>query len=201
MKSLAQFVRSTLTGGVMFLLPVVLVIVIIKKATEVLSKVVSPFSKWLPDNDIFLGMDGHNLIAIALLIIVCFFGGLLFRSRHTQKSINKLEEHVLTYIPGYTLIKSVTSDALHADTEVFLKPVIVKGEDSMNLGFLVEETEAGLCTVFIPEAPRFDSGEVKIVNVSQIQKLNVPNNHVTRSLRSFGRGALSWLDQPDRPSS
>lgn len=200
MKSLAQFVRSTLTGGVMFLLPVFLVVVIIKKATEILSKVVSPFSKWLP-NDIFFGLDGHNLIAIALLIIVCFFAGLIFRWKNAQKSINKLEEQVLTYIPGYTLIKSVTSDALHADTEVFLKPVIVKGEDSLNLGFLVEETEAGLCTVFIPEAPRFDSGEVKIVNVSQIKKLNVPNNHVTRSLRSFGKGALSWLDQSDRPSS
>jgi uncharacterized membrane protein len=193
MKSFLQFVRATLTGGIMFLLPVVLLVIIIKKATEVLSRVTAPISKWLP-RDIFFGLDGHNVIAVVLLIIVCFFGGLLFRWKHARKSINTLEEHVLTYVPGYALLKSVTSDALKADSEVFMKPVMVKNDDSLNIGFLVEETDAGLCTVFIPEAPRFDSGEVKIVHASKVKKLNVPNNYVTRSLRTYGRGASAWVD-------
>lgn len=192
MKALLHFLRATITGGILFLLPIVLILMILKKAVGYLSAIVAPFSEWLPDDFIF-GLDGHNLLAIVLLILLCFFAGLLFRSRLLQKAIASLEEHVLVYLPGYTLMKSVTVDALRADSPVFLKPVIVKEGDVHLLGFLVEEVAGDVCTVFIPEAPHFDSGDVRIVSASQVKKINVPINHVTKSLKNYGKGAAAWV--------
>lgn len=194
MKSFLQFLRATITGGILFLIPVILVIIILDKATDILSVLAAPLSKRLPDNLVF-GLDGSNLVAILLLIVICFIAGLFFRWKRAQKGIHALEERLLKFLPGYSLIKSLTADILHADAEVFLKPVMFKDEDSYSLGFLVEETKEGLCTVFIPEAPRCDSGEVKIVKAEQIQKLNVTNNQVVRSLRAYGKGVSSWIVQ------
>lgn len=194
MKSFLQFLRATITGGILFLIPVILLIIILDKATDILSVVASPFAKWLPDNLIF-GLDGSNLIAIFMLILICFVAGLFFRWKRAQKSIHTIEDRLLKYLPGYTLLKSFTADFLHADTEVFLKPIILKDEDSYSLGFLVDETEDGLCTVFVPEVPRCDSGDIKIVKADQIQKLNVPNNKWIGTLRTYGKGASSLINR------
>ncbi len=144
MKPLLQFLRATITGGILFLLPVVLILMILQKAIGVLSKVSAPFSGWLPEKSIF-GFTGQNLLGIIILVLLCFLAGLLFRSAWLQKGISSLEENVLTYLPGYTLMKSVTADALKADSPVFLKPVMVKDRDFHSLGFLVEESSDNIC--------------------------------------------------------
>lgn len=78
MKSFLSFIRTTITGGILFLLPVVLLIMIFAKALEILHKISAPLSEKLPV--IIFGLDGSNLVAIALLILICFLSDLLFRS-------------------------------------------------------------------------------------------------------------------------
>jgi hypothetical protein len=62
------------------------------------------------------------------------------------------------------------------------------------MGFLVEEVE-GSCTVFIPEMPKMDSGDAKIVPSSQVKRVNVPNNLAALSYRNYGKGAISWINK------
>lgn len=190
MKSFKQFIRDTLTGGILFLLPLVLLIMILNKAHVMLVKISAPFAKILPD--IILGFDGSSVLAIFLLIILCFLGGLLFRSSNVRRWITKFEENVLSYLPGYSMVKSITTDAIGQRDDQSLHSVLVQDGDAWNIGFLVEEGE-GWSTVFFPEAPRHDSGEVKIVPSSRVRKLDIPVNLVTKSLKSYGKGALAWM--------
>ncbi len=187
MKSILLFLRATLTGGVLFLLPVVLLIMILNKAHIVLVKISAPFAHRLPE--FIFGLDGHNVLAILFL---CFISGILFRSATVKGWIGKLEDNVLSFLPGYSMIKSITADAIGEKVEQSLHPVLVQDGDTWNIGFLVEEGE-GLCTVFFPEAPRHDSGEVKIVPASAVKKINVTANLAAKSLKSYGKGAIQWL--------
>jgi uncharacterized membrane protein len=155
----------------------------------VLQKVSDPLANRLPE--IIFGFDGSKLLAILLLIIVCFFSGLLFRSRRIRKWVVSLEENLLSFLPGYALIKSITSDAVGGDDDHNMTTVLVQDGEGWNIGFLVEEN-GELCTVFFPEAPKHDSGEVRIVPAATVKKMDVPSNRAARSLNRYGKGALQW---------
>jgi hypothetical protein len=73
-----------------------------------------------------------------------------------------------------------------------LQSIIIQDGEVYQLGFLVEELD-GYCTVFIPDAPRHDSGEVKILPSKLVKKLGVPVNKITHSLNGFGKGAISLI--------
>lgn len=190
MKPILSFLRDTLTGGILFLLPIVLILMVIGKAFVILEKIASPISDKLPT--IILGLNGSRLVAIALLILLCFLGGLLFRTQRVKGWISILEEHVLIYLPGYSLIKAVTVDAVGGVEEHNMKPAAIKDGDFWSLGFLVEEGER-MSTVFIPEAPRPESGEIKMVPKESVKKLDVSTNIFNRSIKNYGKGAEAWF--------
>lgn len=190
MKSLLNFIRTTITGGILFLLPVILLIMIFAKALEVLQKFSVPLSNELPE--IIFGLDGSNLIAIALLVLICFVSGLLFRSKLVKKWIKKLEDELLIHLPGYALIKSITADAVGKTSEEDMVPILIREEDSYNIAFLVEKGEK-LSTVFIPDAPRHDAGEVKIIPTDRIQKLDITAQKFTQSIKAYGKGSVKWV--------
>lgn len=190
MNSLNKFVLTTLTGGILFLLPAALVIILFNKAYQILLKISTPLQDRMPE--IILGLDGSNLVALLLLVIICFFSGLIFRSAWVRNNIHRLEDGLLSYVPGYTLIKSIVSDAIGENQETSMTTVLVRDGDMWNIGFLVEQV-GDLCTVFIPEAPRYDSGEVKIVPSELVKRTGITTNRASRSLKQYGKGASSWI--------
>src|SRR6478735_9788314 len=155
MKTLYRFIVNTFTGGILFLLPVTLLIMILAKINGFMLTISEPLAKRLPD--VFFGFDGSRLLAILLIVFVCFLGGLAFMAKLVRRLIGKLEGKVLSHIPGYTMFKSLAADTVGAEDEQELKTVVVQDGDSWELGFLIEE-ESGYCAVFFPEAPKVDSG-------------------------------------------
>lgn len=192
MKSFLQFVRTTLSGGILFLLPLVLLMGILNKAHEIFLKISKPLIGKLPN--LIGNFDLHNLIAILILVSVCFISGLLFKLKLTKRWVRRLEENVLSYLPGYALLKSIVAGAVGEEIEHGLSTVMVynQDEEAWGIGFLVEEGD-GLCTVFFPEAPRHDSGEVKIVPAANVKKVKVSSYKTAKSLKSYGKGAIQWL--------
>lgn len=189
MKSVLSFIRTTLTGGVLFLLPVILIVFLLKKAFEFIAPIAAPFSRFLPD--MFLGFDGSRLAAILLLVLLCFLGGLLFRSRRVQKWVQSLENNVLSYIPGYFLIKNVAADIVGSRDEHNMKPILVKEEDSYSIGFLVEEVD-GWSTVWLPETPKQDSGNAIIIPSDKVIRLDTNTFQLRHSLKVYGKGVIQW---------
>lgn len=190
MKSISSFLKHIFTGGILFLLPIVLILILLEKAHLMLLKISAPISNRLPD--IIFGFDGSSLIAILLLITICFLGGLLFRLARVKKAVRTLEENILSNIPGYSLIKSLTADAVGEQIDNKMQPVLIKDEETWSIGFLVEENEE-FGTVFKPEPPRGDSGEIKIIPKQSIQKLDISATKVSQIIKSFGKGAVHFV--------
>ena len=192
MKTILFFVRSTLTGGILFLLPAVLIYVLIEKGFAVLMKLSEPISRKMPT--VIFGLDGSKLVTLLILLMVCFFAGLLFRSKKVRDAVARLEDKVLVFIPGYILLKSITADAIGVKLDDKLTPILVQDGESWNLGFLVEEGSR-VSTVFLPDAPKHDAGEVKIVPTGNIRKLDIPNNQFTKSINTYGKGIIDYLPE------
>ena len=190
MNSLRKFIINTLTGGVFFLLPITVVLIILKKIHEALRLILKPVAARLPDD--MMGFDGPQTMAVLVLVIICFMSGLLFRSRKLRTFIEKLEDNFLSAIPGYTFVTNMVADKLNYKDDDAFKPVLVPQGESLAFGFLIEESD-GLSSVYVPGAPDFKSGSLQIFTSNQVERLDVPPIEVSRSLKRLGRDSLALV--------
>ncbi len=192
MNPFVSFIRTTFAGGILFLLPVALLLILLEKAGQITHKLIAPLDPLLPD--ILLGFDGSRLVVLLSLLGISFVAGLLFLSPRVQQWVAVLEDQVLVNVPGYALIKTLVSDTLGVHAHEALLPVLFSDGETWKPAFLVEENDRH-CTLFCPDAPKHDSGEVIIVSANRVKKIPVPSTKLTKSLKVYGKGALAYMDK------
>jgi uncharacterized membrane protein len=195
MKPVSKFIRTTLAGGILFMIPLVIIAALVKRSLEFVDRATAPLTRHMHE-EIIWGLDGSNLVGISVLLILCFLCGLLFRVASIQTSINRLEEKFLSYVPGYTLLKSLASEALKETSTHSMVPVFVKEEAGYRPGFLIEQ-KGKLCTVFLPEAPQANTGELQIVPDEVVIKVALGTNAMNHLIRNLGKGMIDFI--PNQP--
>lgn len=80
MKGLVDFFKTTIIGGLLFLVPALILIVVIKHAIELTAKVLVPIEKFLPLKSLG-GVAVAHLLAILIILAVCFAAGMAARTR------------------------------------------------------------------------------------------------------------------------
>lgn len=192
MKSVITFIRATLTGGLFILLPIFLLGSIVLKAHSIVEKIMAPLMHLLPDQ--LIGVPAGKLVAALVLVLICFLCGMLFRIEKVKKGLKKVEENLLSRIPGYNLLKMRAADALGDKTDIYASTVMVQIDEGWKIGLLIEE-DAEHSIVFFPDAPRGDSGEVRVVLSSVVSKIQIPTRDALNHLKNFGRGTLGWINK------
>ena len=89
MKALSQFLRTTIVGGILFLLPIVVISVVLGKAFDYAQRVLRPIIELLPD------WTSSTMLSAALTIVaiglLCFCAGLIARSLFAQRMVARLD--------------------------------------------------------------------------------------------------------------
>ena len=99
MKTIVQFVRTTIVGGLFFLAPIIVLIVILAKAFEYAKKGLNAVLVHIPAaSDLSAG--AATVLSVALVALVCLLAGLVARTVTAQRVIDKLESSVLSKIPA-----------------------------------------------------------------------------------------------------
>lgn len=188
MKVFFKIFSQTLKGGIFFLLPLVIVLVLGKKAIDFIHPVSdaiyskSPIS--LPFSAFF--------ISIFLLILICFLAGWLARFGVGNKSILWLEENFLVLFPGYQLMKSTYESKVGLEHPKEFQVVLVP-IDGWMIGFLVEELNENEVMVFIPSAPNTWEGNLVIFEKSQIKSSNLKPSDLIAINKRLGVGSKTIL--------
>lgn len=195
-----KLVRTSLVGGVLFLLPIMVVLIIAGKALAIAQKVVGPLAAHLPMESV-IGLDTPKLLAIALLVLFCFLAGVLARTALAQKVVDWLETTVLSYLPGYEFIKSISQRLLGDENKPVYPVVLVRIEDAWQLGFLIERLEGGHVGVFIPGVPSPQSGSVYFMTGDRIRLLDIPSTAAMKCLKRYGLGSNELLGGRLPPSN
>ncbi len=192
MKSAIRFLKATLVGGALFLVPVVIGLAILGKAHQLAMKIVTPLLENFPVAALSYPV-AIRLAGVVFLILVCFLAGLLAGRHKARKATQWLEDNILVHVPGYLLLKSVARSAAGEEDESLAKPVLARIEDAWQLGFLVERLEAGHLAVYIPGAPNARSGSVFFMSEDRVRPLDVPLPKVMKCMRQLGGGAAALL--------
>lgn len=193
MKKLLQISRATITGGIFFLVPLVLLLMVLGKALTFLQRISKPLTKPL-DHWHVGGVAMHEIVAVLLLLLACFAAGFIARTATAKKLVSQIENKILVHFPGYNVIKTVMGD--HADNiknKDDLKIVLAQTDSGWQMAFLIEPISEDLFAVFIPNAPDLFSGAVVYAEKDKIKFIDISRKDAIQSIRRMGVGSALVL--------
>ena len=192
MKPVVDFMKTTIVGGLLFLVPAVLIILLVKNALELARKILMPIEKLLPIENI-AGAAVEHLLAVVLIIVVCFAAGLAARTSPGAKLNAWLERAILRRVPGFGLIKRVTREMVNMESQSDLSVALARIEDSWVLSFIVEKLENGLLAVFVPSAPTPAVGSIYYLTEDRVKRLDVSVSSAIQCIMRLGVGSRELL--------
>ena len=170
MRSIVDFVKTTIHGGLLFVLPVVLLILVAGHAVRLAKEALAPVEARLPDLA-FGGMASLTILALTL----------------------RLESLFLNNLPAYQLLKSMTQGMASLESTNQLRVVMARIEDAWQLAFLTEDAGNGLLAVYVPGAPSPMSGSLYFLTPDRIKPLNISLKEAMLCIRRLGLGSRQLL--------
>src|SRR5580698_7513043 len=99
MKRLMEFLWRTLVGGIVFVVPFILALILLREGLHVVGKLLGPVARRLPF-DSAMGIAASDLVAAAALLVLGFIAGLLAQTTIGDKLGRSVEHLILRKMPG-----------------------------------------------------------------------------------------------------
>jgi uncharacterized membrane protein len=192
MKGPSGFVRTTVLGGVFYLVPIIVLVAVIGKALGITERLVTPLARLFPLHGP-LSFFSERVLAIVVIVLFCFLAGLISRTARGKSFTRWLETNVLSLVPGYALVKSLSDSMSGAGGESGGEAVLARIEDAWQVGLLVERLDNGHVAVFVPGAPTVSSGSVYFMTEDRIKPLGIPVSAAFRCVQRIGQGSNTLL--------
>ena len=185
--SSTQFFKSTVIGGLFFIIPIALIVIVLAKCLAVARPLAVLLAEKLPFEKIG-GVAISFLLEIGLLIVVCFFGGLFYRTKPAKRFVAWLESNILSNIPSYSFMKSMGESMVGIDENKTQEVVLVWIEDSWQLAFVTDRLANGLIAVYVPGAPSPWSGSLYFMTAEKIRKVDITVKEALAIIKRIGVG-------------
>jgi uncharacterized membrane protein len=187
MKKSFDFIKDMIIGGVLFFIPLIILIVVLQKAFQIASVLVRPIIKLLDITNI-LGIGAEIILSIIIILFLLYLAGLIAKTMKAKKAVAKLEQNLLSKIPGYDLLKKAGESFAGFESENSLPVVLARFDDAWQLAFLIEEIEGEYSTIYIPGAPNPMSGSVYFFEKDRVKKTSIPMKDAMKCMRGLGQG-------------
>jgi uncharacterized membrane protein len=184
---------TTLIGGIVFLLPLIVALAVLGQGVALMATVAKPLAAMFPTQKV-AGVALASLVALLLLLLLCYGAGLLARAALGRTLSASFEDRLQTLYPRYTIIKGMTQSLGVNGVKSNLKTVLVSFDDHQVLAIEVERLADGRVVVFLPGAPDPWSGSVVMVSQERVAGLSVEIGALHRSLKGIGRGSAALLN-------
>ncbi len=197
------FLKTTAIGGLIFLLPLAVIGGLLGYASGVVLAIYEQLEEQLPV-DSAGGRALLFLIAVGILVMLCFLCGLAARRAIARKFSQTVEKHLVMVFPKYAIYKDILAGNLGGDAQTpSLVPVTIQLEDAIRIGYEAGRTERGLVIVYLPGSPDPWIGSVVLVEPDRIQSLDIDFNEMAAICERLGRGSEQLLAsvRTDRPAS
>jgi uncharacterized membrane protein len=194
MKAIIGFIKATMVGGILFLVPLLAVVLLLREAVAFAARILRPIARLLPAEH-FAGIAAAELLAVVAIIVLCFMVGLFAELRLGRMLGGALERAVLRRIPGFTFLKSMMRGAAGLEANSDLSVALARIEDAWVLSFVVERHASGLSTVFVPSAPTPAAGSIYYLTEDRLKRLDVSVSAAVACIMRLGVGSRDLLDE------
>ncbi len=199
MNRLKEFVKSTVVGGLLVILPLAISFFTLTWVFGLVQEAISPLKTIVMQKSPLQGVVA-DILAVALLIVVCFSVGVLVRIRLGKWLYSVLESNVFLKVPGYSLIKETVYQFLGKKKSPFSSVALVQIFDNETLlsAFITDEHADGTCTVFVPTGPNPTSGNIYHLPKDRVHPVDVSIEDAMRSIISCGAGSSILIANKNR---
>jgi uncharacterized membrane protein len=197
MRKLNEFIKTSLLGGIVVILPVAILIFAFKWIFEFVTDIIQPLTNLIMKLTVQSGIQEvlADLTAISIIVVVCFFVGVFIRTKVGTYIYHNIENRILRAAPGYSLVKETVIQFLGTKKAPFSRVALVRlfSEGTLVSAFVTEEHSDGSYTIFVPTAPNPTSGYVVHVERQYVRLIDVPVEDVMKSIISCGAGSTKLV--------
>lgn len=196
MKQLFEKLRDTFLAGLLFLLPVLIVLVLVTKVwgylTGFSSKIAATFGL-----KTIVGIPSGTVVTAIGIVLFCILCGYLVRIALFKSFSTYLDQKLLKNIPVYGVYREMAYQKVEKKDEPlpYNGVIFLKGGPTKQPGFLIEKMPNGHCVIFLPSGGNVKEGNVLVVNESEIEMVeNIEMKTVQTALSNRGIGLAKALE-------
>jgi len=197
MKRMKDFITTSIIGGLVVLLPFPILALAFSWLFNLITGLIQPLTSFVM-RQFSLPEIVADILALLLILAVCFIVGNFLRTRFGQFIHGGLEE-LLKKIPGYTMVKETLTQLLGKNQRAFRSVALIqpsRESDTMLVGFVTDDSkESGFITVFAPTSPNPTSGYTFMLPKKQVFVLEgVPIEQGMRVIIACGAGSAKFIE-------
>lgn len=194
MRGIYRFLKSTIVGGLVILVPVAVLGGVLAWAIPIFLNFVLPVFEWLPDKSVG-SVSLTVVVALASVVGGCFVIGLVAETALIRR-LGTGADQLALFVPGYALMKHVGADVVGIERKNPVKTVLARFEASWQVGFLMETLADGRHVVFVPGVPRALVGTLHIIEADRVQVLAMSVSSALDILSRLGVGfGRAWAKE------
>jgi uncharacterized membrane protein len=182
-----EFIRTTVVGGALFLLPIFVVLFVLSKVVGLMRGLTAPIVTALGVTSVG-GIAASNLVTILGLVLAAFLAGLFARTPAGQSALTWIQDGVSAALPQFSLIQGVARNIGSEEDVVEIPVVLVPTDAGWALGLLLE-AEGDWHAVYLPGAPEMSSGSVVYAHTGQIHRTDLTLKQLWVMMRGRGKGS------------
>lgn len=196
MRSVTEFLKTCLLGGLFVLLPLLLFYLLFSELMGLIVALATPIADLFPKGT-FDQLSNPVIVAILLLIATSFIFGLALRSEKMRQLGSLLERATIMRLPLYDAVKRLSQGLAGTERDDAFKSGLLESDDgTTELVYIIEEHSDGKLTIMVPFAPAGFAGSVKIVSAGRVTRLDASVGDASKVIAHWGVG-MSEITRSD----
>lgn len=195
MGRIKTFVLTALLGGIIVILPVAILASVFGWIFNFTTDLIQPLTDLIVAKSDLKEILADGLV-FCVILMVCFFVGLIVRTRFGKIIYQIIENRLLKIAPGYNLIKETVLQILGSKKSPFSSVALAQifGNDTLVTSFVTDEHSDGSYSVFVPTGPNPTSGNIYHLKGEYVHLIDVPVEDAMRSIISCGAGSAQLIE-------
>lgn len=189
MKEIQKFISHTVLGGLVFLIPLFVLLMVVQKLWGFFQNLGGNLAKMLGVAQL-AGVASASIVSAVLILLVCFLCGLLARWSIAGSVRYWLESNLKRLFPLYDYYKTLVEQKLELTEKPARPAVLLRRPGGWQPGILVEEYANGEKVVFVPLSPKTTDGEVYLVGPEDIRPSTLNEKTLNAVLLKQGKGLV-----------
>jgi uncharacterized membrane protein len=193
---LNNFIRTSLLGGIVVVLPIIIFIFVVKWLFQFVIKIVHPVTELMFSKSDIEGFLA-DILAVLIILAGCFLIGLVVKTRLGKWIYNSIENRILKVAPGYSLIKETIMQFVGKAKPPFSSVALARpfGNETLVTALITDIHENGYYTVFVPTGPNPMSGYIFHLKKEDVYILDeISMESAMRSIIGCGVGSISLVN-------
>ncbi len=166
MKKIKRFIRKSLIGGILVLLPLVILAFVFRWAFLFVTNQIQPITNYLL-RELQVYEIVADIFVIIIIFTICFLVGTIVSTGIGRWLHNQFDQYISRLAPGYRLIKEIIGQVLgDKESSPFAKGEVARvkifGEHSPTTvtALVTARHDNGMYSVFVPTGPNPTSGNI-----------------------------------------